>query len=103
MESLTMRRPARLTIVSLASSLGLMSGHAAAEENRPSKPDIVVVGRSLDNSVGIDRITTNIVDAPTISVVSREELADRGINDLADGLRTVPGIEPGRGRDELAG
>jgi catecholate siderophore receptor len=71
-------------------------------EDQPS-PRIIVTGDKQD-VVALDRIVTPILDTPqAISVVTREELEDRGITNLNDALRNVAGISLGAGEGRFQG
>lgn len=71
-------------------------------EDQPSQRIIVTGNR--DRDTGLDRIATPIVDTPqAITVVSKEDLEDRGINNLNDALRNVAGISIGAGETSFQG
>jgi catecholate siderophore receptor len=52
----------------------------------------------------LDKLTQPIVDTPqSLTVVSQSEMADRGVDNLNDALRTVPGITLGAGETSWQG
>ncbi|TZG27225.1 TonB-dependent receptor [Sphingomonas montanisoli] len=86
----------------LACSLGLMLASAASAEGASS--DIIVVGNVIDQTIGLSKVTTNIIDTPqAISRIGEDELERRGVNNLSDALRIVPGISLGAGETSWQG
>jgi catecholate siderophore receptor len=79
---------------------------ALAEDDAPA---IIVYGRSdgydLDKTPTATKTQTPVIDVPqTISVISREQMDDQGVESLADALRYVPGVSLGQGeghRDQI--
>ena len=93
---------ARPAAKGLACSLGLMLATAASAENAAS--EIVVVGNVVDQSIGLSKVTTNIIDTPqAVSRIGADELKQRGVNNLSDALRIVPGISLGAGETSWQG
>lgn len=93
--------------VSLALGLGFVSPAYAEEpvdsEQPAPSPRIVVTG-DKEKEAGLDKIVTPIVDTPqAISIVTKEDLEDRGINNLNDALRNVAGISVGAGETSFQG
>lgn len=99
-------RGAPALAASLALGLGVApAAHAEApadaEQSKP--PTIVVTGEKID-AAALDRIVTPILDTPqAISIVTKEDLEDRGINNLNDALRNVAGISVGAGETSFQG
>lgn len=104
-------RPIRQT--SLVTSLALGLGAATTafaqpvsetpEQTSKTSPTIVVTG-TRDSQPQLDRIVTPIVDTPqAISILSSEDLANRGISNLNDALRNVAGISLGAGETSFQG
>ena len=91
---------------SLALGLGVTSAaHAAepADNEQSQQPRIVVTGEK-EKEGGLERIVTPILDTPqAISIVTKEDLEDRGINNLNDALRNVAGISVGAGETSFQG
>lgn len=89
-------------------ALGLSAASAAraeepADSEQTQPPRIVVTGDKRDDS-GLDRIVTPLVDTPqAISIVTKEDLEDRGINNLNDALRNVASISIGAGETSFQG
>lgn len=99
----TIASPVLLT--SLALGLGgitPLSAQTAPEEVLPDK-NIIVIG-TRETTPQLDRIATKTVDTPqSITTVTREELANRGISNLNDALRNVAGISLGAGETSFQG
>ncbi|NJO13714.1 MAG: TonB-dependent receptor plug domain-containing protein [Rhizobiales bacterium] len=99
-------RQAPAFAASLALGLGVTSAAHAEEPADPGQsqpPNIVVTGEKNDE-IALDRIVTPILDTPqAISVVTREELENRGITNLNDALRNVAGISLGAGEGRFQG
>lgn len=99
-------RGAPALAASLALGLGVAPvAHAEAPADaEQSKPPTIVVTGEKDDSVTLDRIATPILDTPqVISIVTKENLEDRGINNLNDALRNVAGISVGAGETSFQG
>ena len=95
---------------SLALGLGLVfatpaQADEADTEDQDARPaQRIIVTGDKRNETGLDRIVTPILDTPqAISVVSREELEDRGITNLNDALRNVAGLTLGAGEGRFQG
>lgn len=87
-----------LTGSSLGMVLAVQAAHAAAPQAQAVE-EIVITGRVLtvDNSA-LTKLTEPLLDTgQSITAVTAEELLDRGISNLNDALRTVPGISLGAG------
>lgn len=91
--------------LALGLSVGPMAAQARADDaDTPRHPEIIVTGQQADTHLGLDKIATPLLDTPqAITVLSREELDNRGINTLADALRIVPGISLGAGETSWQG
>ncbi|MFM9829004.1 MAG: TonB-dependent receptor [Sphingomonas sp.] len=64
---------------------------------------IIVTGRRVEQP-GVDRIATDRVDTPqVITTITREELERRGVSNLNDALRNVPGLSLGAGETSFQG
>jgi catecholate siderophore receptor len=99
-------RGAPALAASLALGLGVAPvAHAEAPADaEQSKPPTIVVTGEKDDAVTLDRIVTPILDTPqAISIVTKEDLEDRGINNLNDALRNVAGISVGAGETSFQG
>lgn len=95
---------------SLALGLGLgvatpaQAGDPGTEEHDPAASQRITVTGDKREEAGLDRIVTPLLDTPqAISVISREDLEDRGINNLNDALRNVAGISVGAGETSFQG
>jgi catecholate siderophore receptor len=92
---------------SLALGLGIAApAHAdtTAEDEQPASSQRIIVTGDKRSEAGLDRIVTPILDTPqAISVVTREELENRGITNLNDALRNVAGISLGAGEGRFQG
>lgn len=92
---------------SLALSLGIASpaqAEGAQDSKQPASSQRIVVTGNKRAETGLDRIVTPILDTPqAISVVTREDLEDRGITNLNDALRNVAGISIGAGEGRFQG
>jgi len=95
----------------IAASLALGFGGASpalAEDAQPTEQPspsqrIVVTGDTQD-AAGLEKIVTPLIDTPqAISIVTKEDLEDRGINNLNDALRNVAGISIGAGETSFQG
>jgi len=80
----------------------------AADREQDRLSLIVVTATRIRNYVAeepsLQKLTQPIVDTPqSISTVSAEELADRGIANMNDALRMVPGISLGAGETSWQG
>lgn len=99
-------REAPALAASLALGLGVAPAAASEEPADPSQVEqtrILVTG-DKDNEAGLDRIVTPLIDTPqAISIVTKENLEDRGINNLNDALRNVAGISIGAGETSFQG
>ncbi|NKB15851.1 MAG: TonB-dependent siderophore receptor [Sphingomonadales bacterium] len=99
-------RGAPALAASLALGLGVAPvAHAEAPRRcgEEQAPHHVVTGEKND-AAALDRIVTPILDTPqAISIVTKEDLEDRGINNLNDALRNVAGISVGAGETSFQG
>ena len=93
-------------LTTLAAGFGVVSpaladtadGDAAA----PAKTIIVTGARNTGSAT--DRIATNVIDTPqSITSLSSEDLANRGISNLNDALRNIAGISLGAGETSFQG
>lgn len=100
-------REAPVLAASIALGLGIAApAHAAepADSDQPTPAQRIVVIGEKENEIGLDRIVTPILDTPqSISVVTREDLEDRGITNLNDALRNVAGLTIGAGEGRFQG
>ena len=99
-------RGAPAMAASLALGLGVAPvAHAEAPaDTEQSKPPTIVVTGEKNDATALDRIVTPILDTPqAISIVTKEDLEDRGINNLNDALRNVAGISVGAGETSFQG
>ncbi|MFM9852165.1 MAG: TonB-dependent receptor [Sphingomonadaceae bacterium] len=91
---------------SLAFGLGSvapLSAQPPADTEAPAGKAIIVTGTRAP-APALDRIATTIVDTPqSITSVTSQELADRGISNLNDALRNVAGISLGAGETSFQG
>lgn len=92
---------------SLALAMGSAAPvHAETTDDDPEgdkRPRIIVTGEKK-SEVGLDRIATPLIDTPqAISVVTKEDLEDRGITNLNDALRNVAGLTLGAGEGRFQG
>ena len=88
------------------SSEAIADTDGAREQDRLSP--IVITATRIRNAVAdessLQKLTQPIVDTPqSISTISTEDLADRGITNLNDALRMVPGISLGAGETSWQG
>jgi catecholate siderophore receptor len=95
--------------VAASLALGLVGAPPALAEapedgdKPPASEPIIVTGNKLSEP-GLDRIATPLLDTPqAITLVTREDLEDRGINNLNDALRNVAGISIGAGETSFQG
>ncbi|MFN0023602.1 MAG: TonB-dependent receptor [Parvularculaceae bacterium] len=78
-------------------------GAASATDIGPDPDQIVVIGQK-SAPAQLDRVLTPVIETPqSISTLSREELVDRGINNLNDALRSIPGVTLGAGETSFQG
>lgn len=95
----------------MAASIALGFGLAApacaeesAESEQPTPSQRIIVTGDKQSEVGLEKIVTTLVDTPqAISIVTRADLEDRGINNLNDALRNVAGISVGAGETSFQG
>lgn len=81
----------------------------AAGEASADAPAIIVYGRpegyDIEKTRTATKTETPLIDVPqTVSVISREQIEDQGIESLGDALRYVPGVVLGQGeghRDQI--
>lgn len=94
-------------VASLALGLGITApAHAepTAEDGQPAPSQRIIVTGDKREQAGLEKIVTPILDTPqAISIVSKEQLEDRGINNLNDALRNVAGISVGAGETSFQG
>jgi len=97
------RRVAAGASTSVACALGLsLSGAATAQQIDPGW--ITVTARADDTHLSLEKLPMPIVDVPqSVSVVGAAELENRGVSNLTDALRTVPGISLGAGETSWQG
>ncbi len=80
-----------------------LCGAAAASDISPGADQIIVEGKKT-HPQQLDRVLTPVIETPqSISTLSREELVDRGINNLNDALRSIPGVTLGAGETSFQG
>ncbi len=96
-----------------SSALGVLGFSAPARAEMAADaadaPSIIVYGRpdgyDTEKTPTATKTNTPLVDVPqAVSVISREQLDDQGIDSLADALRFVPGVVLGQGeghRDQI--
>lgn len=108
-----MTRSLRCRRIALAASAALAplawAAPVAAAEAEADAPAIIVYGRpdgyDLDQTPTATKTITPLIDVPqAISVISREQLDDQGIDSLGEALRHVPGVTLGQGeghRDQV--
>ncbi len=78
-------------------------GGAAAQARADATDQIIVEGKRV-RSAPLDRVLTPVIETPqSISTLSREELIDRGVNNLNDALRSIPGVTLGAGETSFQG
>jgi catecholate siderophore receptor len=101
--------PRAVPAVAASLALGLGGAYPALAEapedgdKPPSSEPIIVTGQKHSDP-GLDRIATPLLDTPqAITLVTREDLEDRGINNLNDALRNVAGISIGAGETSFQG
>ncbi len=76
----------------------------ATESEQPSPSQRIIVTGDKQSEAGLEKIVTPLVDTPqAISIVTKEDLEDRGINNLNDALRNVAGISVGAGETSFQG
>lgn len=99
-------RKAPALAASLALGLGVTSAAHAGEpaDSEPSSQSRIIVTGNKEKEAGLDRIVTPILDTPqSISIVTKEDLEDRGITNLNDALRNVAGLTIGAGEGRFQG
>ena len=91
---------------SLALALGSAvpaSAHDASDATDDAKSTVTVTADRA-KSTAVDRLTLPIAEQPqTITEISREELERRGVSNLNDALRNVPGLSLGAGETSFQG
>ncbi|MEZ5920610.1 MAG: TonB-dependent receptor [Parvularculaceae bacterium] len=90
---------------SLALGLGFVRPALAADANDDAAPkdEIIVDGQKRETET-LGRVLTPILETPqAVSAISREELEERGLNNLNDALRSVPGLSLGAGETSFQG
>jgi len=101
------RRDVPILAASLAMGLGAASPALAEEgedDDKPPASQTIIVTGDKHSEPGLDRIATPLLDTPqAITLVTREDLEDRGINNLNDALRNVAGISIGAGETSFQG
>lgn len=76
----------------------------AAAANVAIDADQIIVEGQKTSPAQLDRVLTPVIETPqSISTLSRDELADRGINNLNDALRSIPGVTLGAGETSFQG
>lgn len=95
------RRKIYLNSLLAGTSLGLVfaAPHAHGADEGPVR-EVVITGSAIEGvqDPELSQLTQPLVETPqSVSVVSAEELAFRGVDDLNDALRSVPGISLGAG------
>jgi catecholate siderophore receptor len=101
--------PRALPAVAASLALGLGGASPALAEasedaDKPPASEPIIVTGQRNSEPGLDRIVTPLLDTPqAITLVTREDLEDRGINNLNDALRNVAGISIGAGETSFQG
>ena len=97
-------RPAAALSIALGLGIGQMANAQVPETGKPdSKNTIIVTGKRGDD-LQLGRIVGPIVDTPqSITTISSDALAQRGISNLNDALRNVAGISLGAGETSFQG
>jgi len=89
---------------SVAATLAVGLCGAAHAQGRTDVSDQVIVEGTKTTAAPLDRVLTTVIETPqSISTLSREELVDRGINNLNDALRSIPGVTLGAGETSFQG
>lgn len=87
----------------VGATLAVFCGSAAASTVEPGADQIIVEGER-NAPAQLDRVLTPVIETPqSISQLSVEELVDRGINNLNDALRSIPGVTLGAGETSWQG
>ncbi|MFN3959133.1 MAG: TonB-dependent receptor [Parvularculaceae bacterium] len=77
---------------------------AAAASSVASEADQIIVEGEKTAATQLDRVLTPVIETPqSISQLSGEELLDRGVNNLNDALRSIPGVTLGAGETSWQG
>ncbi len=99
-----MRIPALTSGLSLGLSIGFPTiAQGAPEGSETAAKSIIVIG-VREQVPNLERIATSVVDTPqSISSVTSEDLANRGISNLNDALRNIAGISLGAGETSFQG
>jgi len=88
----------------VAASLAFGVCANAAAQTRTDVSDQIIVEGTKTTAAPLDRVLTTVIETPqSISTLSREELVDRGINNLNDALRSIPGVTLGAGETSFQG
>ena len=97
-------------VVALAALNGpvLALAQTAADQSTTTLSEVVVTAQRMNyngaNELSLDKLTQPLVDTPqSISSISAAQLADQGVSDLNDALRTVAGITLGAGETSWQG
>lgn len=89
---------------SVAATLAVGLCGAAHAQGRTDVSDQIIVEGTKTTAAPLDRVLTTVIETPqSISTLSREELVDRGINNLNDALRSIPGVTLGAGETSFQG
>ncbi len=106
-----MTAPRRLVRIawSCAAAASALAGAQAAQAEEDA-PAIIVYGRpdgyDIEKTRTATKTETALIDVPqSVAVLSREQLDDQGLEQLADALRYVPGVVLGQGeghRDQVS-
>jgi catecholate siderophore receptor len=100
----------RLALASSAAVAAFVWAAPALAEEAGEAPAIIVYGRpdgyDIEQTPTATKTQTPLVDVPqTVTVISREQLDDQGIESLGQALRFVPGVVLGQGeghRDQVS-
>lgn len=77
---------------------------AAGASGVSADADQIIVEGQRTNPAQLDRVLAPVIETPqSISQLSKEELVDRGINNLNDALRSIPGVTLGAGETSFQG
>lgn len=101
--------PRAVPVVAASFALGLGAAspalaEAPEDDDKPRSSEPIIVTGDRTSEPGLDRIATPLLDTPqAITLVTREDLEDRGINNLNDALRNVAGISIGAGETSFQG
>ncbi|MBB3953799.1 TonB-dependent receptor [Novosphingobium sediminicola] len=75
-----------------------------AHADTEASPAIIVHGQMAENRISLEKIETSQIDTPqSLTVLNQDEWQARGVNNLADALRMVPGISLGAGETSWQG